>query len=141
MLKDKRDDRERARRCRQISPELLAELKKEDMQQAVVERFRKQSEAPDTRRPPATARARPTGVLPTKSARPNSPVSAEWRSRQSPHKISNERSSSFLASLLKLLKSDRRSTIPPGSFLNRLDFNVVQLNPPVCHRHPITGHL
>lgn len=35
----------------EISPELLAKLKKEDMQQAVVERFRSKSEAPATRRP------------------------------------------------------------------------------------------
>ena len=51
----------------EISPELLAKLKKEDMQQAVVERFRSKSEAPAAR-PPAAVPARPTGVLPTKSA-------------------------------------------------------------------------
>jgi len=32
-----------------ISPDLLAELKKEDMQQAVVERFRSEVEAPERR--------------------------------------------------------------------------------------------
>jgi hypothetical protein len=33
----------------EISPELLAKLKKEDMQQAVVERFRSKGEAPAAR--------------------------------------------------------------------------------------------
>jgi hypothetical protein len=41
----------------EISPELLAKLKKEDMQQAVVERFRSKSEAPAAR-PPARRSSR-----------------------------------------------------------------------------------
>ena len=45
-VEGQRDLRKRARQSPAISPDFLAELKKEDMEQAVVERFRSDAETP-----------------------------------------------------------------------------------------------